>query len=251
MLRRVMMAQPSGGGGDPPATSILAKLTSWWDLTEASGTRNDSKGTNHLTPYGSITTATGLRGGAAVAANFPGGNSARLGAVNNTSLQTPADGANVMFGWYKRTSASSNTTLFSKWDAMSGDSMERSVSLGTSTFYGTYRKGGTYYHTTTALPADNAWHFFVVWVDPADKKPRVQIDNGSVITGPDAIDANSNTTNFALGGIGGPSYASYFGHIGPMQYCGWIRGAILTADERTYLYNSGSGRTYAEIVAAA
>jgi len=241
----VTIVPPSG------VAAIHGKLTSYWELTETTGTRYDSKGTNHLTPTAGITSGTGLRGGATVAAKFPGGNADRLGVANNTSLQTPPSGANVMFGWYKRTTPSSYSTLVSKWDATSGSSMERSISMTASQIYATYQRASTYHHTFVPAPSENNWHFFVVWVDPADKKPRVQIDNGEVTVNSLDMSPVTTSTNFALGGTGGPSYAGYFGLNGLMQYCGWIKGDILTEEERTWLYNSGQGRTYAEIVAAA
>lgn len=238
-------------GGEPsPGAGIHAKLTSYWGLSESSGVRYDSKGTNHLTPVGAITTTTGLRGGADIAANFPGGNNACLWVANNTSLQTPPEGAHATFGWFKRTTPSSNSTLFSKWDAFSGGSLERSVSMNTSQLIASYQRGGGYYHTTTASPSEDNWHFVVVWVDPADKLPRIQIDNGPVTVNTLDIATVATTNNFAIGGTAGPMYRGYFAHIGPMQGCGWIRGDILTPDERTWLYNAGMGRTYADIVAA-
>lgn len=53
---------PTGAQG---STYLETNLVSWWTLNETSGTRNDSKGTNHLTDNNTVLYAVGKKGNAA------------------------------------------------------------------------------------------------------------------------------------------------------------------------------------------
>lgn len=237
---------PSAGGGDPIATTIRAKLTSWWEMTEASGSRNDSKGANHLTIVGTVATATGVRGGSDVAASFAGNGG--LTVLSNETLRiAPGGGAHCMFGWVYLTSNSGVQYFFIKWDdeTTTAPGAEYMGLLASSNYYA-QNGGSTYTNALQAAPAAGAWHFYILWRDPDDGKVRLQLDNGPVVASTGASNPDPNGTSLLFG----RNTAGNYRMTGRLQRWGWINGAILTADERTWLYNAGAGRTYAELLAA-
>lgn len=247
MMRRFgAVSAGGGGGGDPVAASIFSKLTSWWEMGEGSGTRNDSKGTNHLTVSGTVTTASGVRGGGDVAAAFAG--SGGLYVDSNPTIRVDVGGgAHCMFGWVYLTSNSGSQFFFSKWDNATTWSIgaEYIGSLQGGSYYA-QNGGSSYTNAGITAPAAGAWHFYVMWRDPADGKVRLQLDNGAIAvsTGASNPGGNGIALTFAR------DYASAYRMTGRLQRWGWIKGAILTADERAYLYNSGAGHTFAELAAA-
>lgn len=247
MLRRVMMSGGTGGGSvDPTAAAILAKLTSWWEMSETSGVRNDSKGANHLAVNGTgVGAATGVRGSGDVAASFVPNNT--LVVSSNASLLVPTGGGDhCMFGWVYLNGNTGVQCFYGKTGG-SADRLEYAGSMQGGVYYG-QNGGSAYYNASQSAPAAGVWHFFIQWRDATDGMVRMQIDNGPVNVSSSASNPSpgSNDLVFGANGNSGVGYLS-----GRLQRWGWIRGAILATDERTWLFNSGAGRTYAEMMAAA
>ena len=71
----------------------------------------------------------------------------------------------------------------------------------------------------------------------------MQFDNGTIYVSSSASNPTPQTYPLWFARTG----AGSFSLTGRLQRFGWIKGAILTADERTWLYNSGSGRKYSEL----
>lgn len=241
-------SQASGHGGvtpfDPIAASILSKLTSWWELSESSGTRADSHGVNDLSPNGTVTTAAGVRGSGDVAVAFSGAGT--LGVPAAASMQVPSGGGDhCLFGWYYVTSAFASAGFFSRWNAVNAGTLEyyARVESGNAQFL----NGGSAYRVASTPASNNTWQFFVGWRDSADGYPRVQVNNGSVADAGAASNPSVQTHATTLGG----STAGNNRMTGRLQRWGWIKGGILTPAERAWLYNGGAGRTYTEIVSAA
>lgn len=243
-------AMGSGSGPTPPdpiATSILAKLTSWWEMGEASGTRADSVGSNDLgVTSGSISTATGVRGVGDVAANFTGSNA--LFAPDADSLDPPSGGGDhCLFGWAYFDANSGSQFIAAKWDANTASSLQYALSQQGGVVYA--QNGGSGYQTADdSPPTAETWNMYFLWRDAADGKVRLQINTRTPTESAGASNPNPTNHSLAFGQCG-----SYSGLrlAGRLQRWGWIKGGILTADERAWMYNSGAGRTYAEIVAAA
>lgn len=229
---------------DPIAAAILAKLTSWWELSEASGTRADSHGGNDLSPAGTVATAQGVRGPGDVAAAFSGAGTLGIPAV--ASMQVPAGGGDhCLFGWYYAESTGGSQGFFSRWNSSSAAALEyyARVESGNAQFL----NGGSAYRVASTPATAGQWQFFVGWRDSADGYPRVQVSNGPIAD----AGAESNPTVQSHASTLGGSSSSFNRMTGRLQRWGWIKGGILTPAERAWLYNGGSGRTYAEIVSAA
>jgi hypothetical protein len=93
-----------------------------------------------------------------------------------------------------------------------------------------------------ALSAANTWYFVVAWRDADADTINCQVDNGSIgstaFTFPTVF---NSTAPFVVGGqvdgfTGGNAWDGRLDEVGV-----WSR--VLTADERTYLYNAGAART--------
>jgi hypothetical protein len=233
---------------DPIAVSIYGKMTSWWELDEASGTRVDSFGLNNLTLSGAEQgLADGVRGAGDPAANLNGAMSFYV--PDTASVQSPSPaGDRVQFAWFYTTSTAYQGILF-KWNSGTPGVCDRAVDIVSGDLRGFSANGGSYIISTSpaATIPTSTWHFVVHWRDSADGKERIQVDDGTIYVSAAASGANASTEPFAIGSV------STLGSKlqGRMQRVGWAKGAFLDATERTWLYNSGSGRTYAELAAMA
>lgn len=65
------------------SSTLNDNLVAHWKLDESSGTRNDSKGANHLTDNNTVTSAAGKLGDAA---DFESSNSERLTLADNADM---------------------------------------------------------------------------------------------------------------------------------------------------------------------
>lgn len=236
----LMAATSSGGGVDATATAILAKLTSYWNMDEASGNRNDSVGTNHLSEVATVSTAAGLRG-TDTAVAF-GAGTGGLSIASNASIQVPSGGGDhCLFGWAYLDSGGTGTQwLGGKWDATAPGVLEYGIDVETGQMLG-LNGGSTYYYNGPSTPT-GAWYFAVMWRDSADGKVRLQVNDGTIYASASASDPSPGNKALQFGRDSGSASLA-----GRLQCWGWIKGGFLDSTERTYLYNAGSGKTYAEL----
>jgi hypothetical protein len=148
----------------------------------------------------------------------------------------------AIFGWVYWTGSVSGT-IVNVWDLNSSASV--GVILDISGANLRAAAGGTsYFNVTAPLPSSAAWHFVCAWRDAADGKVRLQVDNGTVY---ETASASSGAVTFA-GVISFGANTAGGGAIGGrLSRWGVMRGSFPNADERTYLYNSGSGRNFDEL----
>lgn len=224
-----------------PAQSVYEKLTAagaYFDLHEASGPRADALGNFQLTIVGSITTDEGPRGSGDVAMAQTASGYASCAVPANSNLDVP-NGATgcCLFGW----SWFSNSSTLAYLAAIGSGTAKLSSYVYNGNVVA-FQGGVTAYQPA---PTASAWHFYVTWIDPADGLIRLSVDNGPTVVSSTAPTPPAvGDTYFAVASLDGtyemfPSRSSRWGYI---------RGGILTADERTWLYNSGSGRDFAEIM---
>jgi len=235
-----------------PRSPLSLGLAAYWQLGEASGTRADSH-TNgeNLTDNATVTQADGV-GAGQKAAQFTLLNSEYLSHADDDVLDTgdidftiagwvyldstPAD---VMYIASKGLSATPTLEYRLMWDPGAGlfvfDSW--APDLGSRD----RANASTYGSAPTAT-----WAYVVAWRDKTAGKVRIQVNNGTV------DEANITVIPAAGNGpfnLGRDAYSSANYWDGRLQAFGfWKR--VLTAAERTWLYNSGtSARTYADLMA--
>jgi hypothetical protein len=206
--------------------SLLLGLIGFWTMDEASGTRSDANGTNHLAAAGTVTSAAGKINDAAVfasGANHLSVGGSLLPAVAPRSISLwvyPTDVAAERGCASGGTSYNSGTPLW----------IIRYRASGTgpfSVFHGGAARNGT------TVPVVNTWYHVVYTFD-----------------GSSAVTLWVNGTQegtFTVADTNGSTHI-YFGNtfnamIGRIDEAGaWNR--VLTSMEITRLYNNGNGVTY-------
>lgn len=228
----------------------LTSLISYWSLDEASGTRNDSHGTNHLTDPTSTGSATGKVGTAADFENLS------VNELQNASIDVV--GGFTVSLWIKPESFNANYKgLFTRDDYPSTPRHQTSIYLNTFDKIGCYVAVGDGLDGTSAPYFDSptvgtslstaTWYHVVCTYDSTNG--LIGYLNGSVDnTGATSGALQSGAAKVRLGkdilgeSIGGAD-RYYDGLIDEVAL--WERA--ITSSEVTWLYNSGNGRSYADI----
>lgn len=222
---------------------LTTSLISYWELEEASGTRNDSHGSNHLTDNNTVLSATGKVGNAA---DFEDTNSEYLNRADNAALST----GDIDFTF----------ALWVKMESKSG-TQNRIIAKGTATDeeYTIYHdsaadrfvfavKGSAGSGNGNGIGADTlgavslaTWYFIVAWHDATANTLNIQVNNGGVDSVAHTFGVYDGAGDFYIG-AGYPFPGGYFdGLIDQVGF--WKR--TLTTQERTDLYNSDNGLSYA------
>lgn len=230
-------AAPLNTPVNPGTTSLI----SWWVLGETSGTRNDSHGTNHLTDNNTVTYTTGMYGNAALMTRA---NQESLSRSDNASLST----GNIDYTiglWTNLTSGSLTQYFISKYGPTTqGEYYVRTTTANAVEFNIVNTSGSPVAVTSPAITV-GAWTFIVVWHDSVNNTINIQIDNGTVTSASHSAGSNDGNGAFYIGSISAAQNTTLNGAIDEV----FFYKRVLTADEREWLYNSGSGRTYADLTA--
>lgn len=217
--------------------SIRAKFTSWWDLDEASGTRVDAHGSNDLTDNNTVVSATGKKGNAA---DFTRANSEYLSVADNSTLD--AGDIDLTLGcWVKLDSKPASMGIMGKWDGDTEYILYYNTSSDRFQFIVNDGSGNTLVNADTlGSPSTGTWYFIMAWHDEANNTINIQVNNGSVDSEAHSTGIKVGTGIFTLGRF---TASNYFD--GQMD-SPFLAKDLFTTDERTWLYNSGAGRSYSE-----
>lgn len=232
-------------------SALNAKLLSYWRLDEISGTRSDSKASNHLANRNNPDIGTGvIKGGVSLVAL----NTQNLN-ISDAS-QTGLDPLTSNFSqscWVKVNNLGTSRMIFAK-----GASSDNATDApGYRAFVGT--NGGIYCsicdnanstrvtgNTTSGQIVVGNWYFLTfVWIRASNLliyKNGVQIQSIAINTRSGTIDV---AAPFAIGSAtfnsAPTSYSTYFDGI--IDEFGWWSND-LTQSDIDYLYNHGYGSTY-------
>lgn len=224
--------------------AITDSLISFWPMEEASGTRNDAHSTNHLTGGTLPSSGTGKVG---TAADFETSSSNIASIGDNASLSSPT--TSITFAaWINFESKVSNAPVAGKYQGNAEWVMDY---RGTQDRLRFAVFGATSFADPTEVFADNlgspatsTWYFVIGWYDRDADIIGIKVNNGTANTAARTTDLWDSANNFSVGG--NSNFSVFFdGLIDQIGF--WQRA--LTSDEHTWLYNSGNGRSYAEIVA--
>lgn len=224
----------------PLGNQIRTSMISYWALGEASGTRSDSHGSNHLTDNNTVTQAAGKLGNAA---QFTAANSESLSVADNASLST-GDIDFTVACWVYLDSKGANRTLASKLaiGGAAGGEWILNYNSGADRFRFVVSDGATLTAVaadTLGIPATATWYYLVAWHDSVANTLNIQANDGAV----DSVAYSAGLTDTAAGfRLGAIDNATEFmdGRLDGVGF--WKR--VLTAAERTQLYGSGSGLEY-------
>lgn len=242
----------------PVGNGLLTGLISFWQLNENAGSaRADSHGAYPFAEVGgSVARTTGKV--YAYAADFVGGSNTDV--LSQDSFLPAHDEVWTLALW-ARLEAWSTTGIPGQPGfyrvILSDQDVYIGRQLGTNNAHQLYCMyqvtNGSAYGTHGPVQSDdflNTWHLIVVWFDPDTDTMYMQLDNEATPTSETMVSpawSEYGHTYQTLIGNSLTQYPSYqwAGQIGPMA--AWNR--ILTTDERTALWNSGNGLTYAEFTA--
>jgi hypothetical protein len=238
----LLWIQPSRFASAGGASSLLTDLAAYWKLDETSGNRADSSGNGTiLTDTNTVLYAAGKQGNAA---DFEEDNNERLTAASNSSIALSNDQALTIACWVYRESDSGFDIGIVAKNANS-DHTDEYVLSDYSAGSGKYRfkvGNGTSSTTvdSTTAPTNGAWHLVIAWHDPTADKLYISVNNETPAQATWTGGTYVGTSQLTIGGMTFNAGINYDGLIDEVGI--WKR--VLTADERTTLYNSGSGTTY-------
>lgn len=237
----------SGGALVSGPSSLLTNLISYWKLDEASGTRFDSvvASANDLTNNGS----TQVAGKIGNAVSLASASSQWLAAPSNASLQTGV--SFTIAAWVYLTDIAGNYTIASKYQGGGQNEwalyFNQSDHAPTNRFsFGASSNGSTATFldaTTFGAPSATTWYLVIAWYDSVAQTINIQVDNGTADSVAFTGGMFSGTSEFDIGRLLTLYYMN-----GRVDEVGFWKGAgsagVLTATQRTNLYNSGNGTTH-------
>ena len=226
-----------GGGGAP--SSLLTNLNGYWKMDEASGNRIDSSGNgNDLTPTNAPGSAAGKISDAAV---FVAASAQDVRHVSNASLTTGNIDFTLGF-WAYITDLSVAGCLVQKSDASSFANIEYECYFSASSGSFLFRVShGTNWITVVhpTLISVNTWYYVLCSHDITLDRIAISINNGADTTASMAgFTIPTSTAPFIVGSRASGDAAN--ARIDELGF--WKK--VLTADEKTELYNGGTGITY-------
>jgi hypothetical protein len=236
----------------PRRRPLLEGLLAMWELEEASGTRFDAHGGQHLTAVNNLGNAAGVVGQAAA---FAAASEQYLErATADATAFNPGTRDFTLAAWVRFSDVDQLRTIIAK--GASGNTADDSPG------YWLYRTAGNQIHcaiggggTSTRVISSNAtaiaadtWYFITVTVTRADFA-RVYVN--AAVTGVTSITGHEGSMEPAVAfRLARRATTSTGGGVqfmdGRMDQAGiWMRR--LSDAEVTWLYNGGVGRSYAEL----
>jgi concanavalin A-like lectin/glucanase superfamily protein len=224
-----------GRAAAAPST-LLNGLISYWKLDEASGVAIDSVGANTLTDNNTVTSAAGKVAGAR---QFTAAQSEWLSCADNAALSTGDIDFSIAV-WINLNAGVTTRVVASKGNLGAYTTAEFSVEHSggaTITFY--VGNGAASANVGKAL-AVSGWHFVVAWHDSVANTINIQVDNGTLASTSYSGGSYDSAFDFNIGKWANYAGGYFDGLIDELAI--WKR--LLTAAERTSLYNAGAGITH-------
>lgn len=220
--------------------ALIDDLKPYWKLNEESGNRADSVGSNTLTDVNTVLYGTGKVGNCA---SFVNASDEYLAIADNPDVST-GDVDFTIAGWVYLDNETTTQVFWAKNSDSSGDAE-----------YLLYYDQGSddiifqVYRATDAAvtviwdgtPTLGTWYFIVVWHDAAADTIYISVNNSTPVS--QATGGALQASGAAQFRIGAWDQATLYDLDGDVDELGlWKR--VLTAAERTRLYNGGNGLTY-------
>lgn len=233
--------------------AVIDNLIGYWSLDEASGNALDAHGSNDLTETsGTIASATGKVGNAR---DFEAADTELFLHSSNADLTTGDIDFSIAL-WINAESLPGGSAVYdylAKFGLSAGGQAEYLIGYNDATDRHRIVVRNAADSANVTLEAANAgaastatWYFIVAWHDSVNNTLNIQVNNGTVDSVSHTVGVNSGTDAFAIGARSN-STSFFDGLIDEVGF--WKK--CLGSDERTWLYNSGNGRSYADIVGEA
>jgi hypothetical protein len=223
------------------APTLPVSLIAFYELADVNDAHTNGY---HLTNNGAVTFGT-VDG--RVCASFVGASSQSLSRADNADFST----GNVSWMgvlWYKCADFTGTPRLAGKWGGAGDREWNLFGNPTDSKIYLQYsdNNGTNAFNLAGPAPAFNAWHMVAFGYDATNDLMFVQADDGTEFTASQTVGLKDGTGLFRIG-----AYLNTAGNFftGQLDQAGfWKR--FLTDAEKTWLYNGGTPRTYAEVAAA-
>jgi hypothetical protein len=213
-------------------SSLLTGLVSYWKLDETSGTRTDSAGGgNDLTDNNTVAGSAGKIGNAA---DFIAANTEFLSRPGASSVNLDGGASDYTYSAWIKTTTVATQYIFGK--SAPADHAFYINSPGILRF-----EIASFYKEAIAAAAvnDGNWHHVVCWNDVTTNICHLAVDNGTVQNSAALAGYVTAVSPFTVGSNNAGT-ANFDGSVDELGR--WSR--LLTATERTSLYNGGTGITY-------
>jgi len=241
---------PFGSAGSsviPAGTGLQTNLTAFWQFQNTSWLDSTGNGST-LTATGSPTIGTGP-GGLNTCVSFSGGTMA-LSCASNSFLVSN-NGSISISGWIN-----TNGNFIDGWLSKSNFAFQQTEwqfehVFTSNNFYqcGANNSGGSEIVVISTTPVDtsNNWMHIVFTYDVGSTALKIYV-NGSLVTNPSGPNPILSTSLAPFNiwrddnNSGNPLAQS-----GSVAFVGFWQGRVLSAGDVSLLYNSGNGRTYAQM----
>lgn len=228
-----------------PTNPGTTNLISCWSMDETSGTRDDSYGSNDLADNNTVGyTSSGKIGNAAY---FIASNSEYLSISDNASLSM-GDIDFTFAAWAYFSDFNSYRPILSKWISSSNNReyiFEYNSVAPDFTLHLSNNGTSSSYVPSGYSPSINTWYYIIGWYDKTADKIYISINNGTPASASYSSGAYNGTAPFYVGRLDSAGYMN--GYIDEMV----VYKQLLSDDERTWLYNSGNGRSCSNIITSA
>ena len=224
--------------------SLLTNLVSYWKLDEASGDAIDAHGSNDLTDVNGVGTGTGIINGAR---DFERDSLQYLTIASNSDLSIASISVDYEFScWVNLETNSTNKQIITKRTTqLVGASLEYMLRIDGGTpvvYWGDPVNFNSVGDATGAL-STGTWYFFTFGYTTATS--RFFITRNAAAETFSVVTTNQQVAGSNPFGIGGNNFGTANEDMdGLIDEVGFWKGRILTADERTELYNGGAGLSY-------
>lgn len=218
---------------------LFEGLVSYWRLGEVSGSRSDAVGSNTLADNNTVTQADGKLG---KAAQFTAANSEYLSIADNASLST-GDIDFTFCAWVYADSLAADRIIIGKTNLSTLGEYFLAFSNSSGRFRFAIQNAGTFVTvdaTILGAPSTATWYFIVGWHDSVANTVNIQVNNGTADSGTTGATVPADSAQpFHIGADSTPT-TFWNGRVDAVGF--WKR--VLTAAEKTALYNGGLGRAY-------
>lgn len=216
-----------------------ADLVSWWSLDETSGARADSHGSNNLADTNTVLYDTGKQG-----------NAAYFERANNESLEL-STGTPLGFGdedfsvgaWVKADTLNDGMGIIFK-SRLGTDVAYLLMYNNADNRFRWYVQSGATNHfvdaDTFGAPATATWYFVVGVHDSVNDVIKISVNGGAFDSEATTEGSVANSEPFVIGDWGSKEWDGLIDEA-------FVFGKALSADDITWLYNSGAGRQYSDL----
>lgn len=216
------------------SSSLLTSLMASWKLDNL----NDSAGSNTLTNNNTATFNTGLIGNAVYLASA---SSQTLSIADNAALSTGDIDFTIAF-WVWMTNKDTTFVVLGKGNNFGPDEIEHVVLYNTA--IDRFRFGVENY--TGIISADSfgavptgQWMCLIVWHDATANTVNIQVNDGTVDSASYSGGVTDTGQAFRIGADNEPGLF-FNGRVDNVNFA----KRVWTTGERTYFFNSGTGREY-------